>query len=80
MSVLNDIDRGRDDQAIADLENSIKKASLACYASEGIYPPDLAYIEDHYGIQVDNDRYWVDYNVFASNIMPEITVLRKDEQ
>ncbi|MBQ2846618.1 MAG: hypothetical protein IJE75_05715 [Firmicutes bacterium] len=80
MSLLNDIDSGRNMQAIADLENSLKKASLACYASEGIDPPDVAYLEEHYGIQVDEDRFWVDYKVFASNIMPEITVLRKDEQ
>ena len=33
------------------------------------------YLEEHYGIQVDRERYTVAYDVFASNLMPDITVL-----
>ena len=48
---------------------------VACYAAEGIYPPDLDYLKDHYGVQVDEERYTVFYSVFAENLMPDITVL-----
>lgn len=48
---------------------------MACYAAEGIYPPDLDYLKDHYGVQVDEERYTVFYSVFAENLMPDITVL-----
>ena len=48
---------------------------MACYAAEGVYPPTLDYLEQHYGIQVDETRYMVSYDIFASNLMPEITVL-----
>ena len=58
------------------LEESVRRAAAACYASEGIYPPDVSYLEEHYGICIDWDRYTVDYRVFASNLMPDITVLR----
>ena len=32
-------------------------------------------MEEKYGLQIDKDRYYVDYNIFASNIMPDFTVL-----
>ena len=50
-----------------------------CYAAEGVYPPTLEYMEEHYGIQIDRQRYTVHYEVFASNIMPDITVLENIE-
>ena len=48
---------------------------MACYAAEGSYPSDLNYLKERYGIQVDETRYTVYYNIFASNLMPDITVL-----
>ena len=50
-------------------------AAVQCYAVEGIYPPDLGYMREHYGLQVDEERYLVDYRCFASNLTPDITVL-----
>ena len=58
----------------------IRKASgscVACYAAEGVYPPDLAYLEEHYGVQIDEERFTVSYVVFGSNLMPDITVLEQ---
>ena len=60
------------------LEESIRRAAVTCYAVEGIYPPDLAYLQEHYGIQVNEDRYYVFYEVFGSNMMPDITVLERE--
>ena len=56
------------------LEDSIREAALNCYVTEGYYPPSLEYITENYGITVSED-YIVDYSVFASNVMPEITIL-----
>ena len=47
------------------------------YAAEGVYPPDLAYLEEHYGVQIDEERFTVSYVVFGSNLMPDITVLEQ---
>ena len=62
------------------VEDSIHKAVLNCYAIEGSYPATLDYVEQYYGLQIDHDRYDVFYEVFAQNIMPEITVIEKDTE
>lgn len=60
------------------MQDSIHKAVLNCYAIEGSYPATLDYVEQHYGLQIDHDRYDVFYEVFAQNLMPEITVIEKN--
>lgn len=59
------------------LENALRRAAVACYGAEGCYPPDAAYLQEHYGIHYDAERYIVHYELFASNVMPEISVLEK---
>lgn len=56
------------------LKNALGNAVVTCYAIEGSYPESLEYIEEHYGVAIDRDRYYVDYNVFLPNVMPEIAV------
>lgn len=60
------------------LKNGIRRASVQCYAIEGRYPPSVQYLQDNYGVQIDEKRYYVFYNGFASNIMPEITVIEAE--
>jgi hypothetical protein len=57
------------------LEEGIRRAVVTCYAIEGSYPESISYIEKHYGVIVDTERYVVYYEIFASNILPNITVL-----
>ena len=59
----------------AQLETALTRAAVACYAAEGAYPPSVEYLEEHYGIQINKDLYTVKYEVIASNLMPDITVL-----
>ncbi len=67
---------GRANEQGADtLRDGIRRASVQCYAIEGRYPPSVDYLEQNYGIQIDRNRYNIFYNGFASNIMPEITVI-----
>ncbi len=61
------------------LKQAISRATVQCYAIEGRYPPSVDYLEEHYGIQIDRKRYHVFYEGFASNIMPEITVIPAEE-
>lgn len=56
------------------LRDAIRRASVQCYAIEGRYPPNVEYLEENYGIQIDRNRYDVFYSGFASNFMPDITV------
>lgn len=78
LTAVSNLETSRRGEGKRQLEDAIRRAAVACYAAEGIYPPDLAYLEEHYGVQVDGSRYTVDYNVFASNLMPDITVLENE--
>lgn len=56
------------------LESSIMRAAVSCYAIEGRYPQSLLYIEENYGVHIDNSRYNVSYDVFAGNMAPTVEV------
>ena len=57
------------------LEESISRATVKCYAVEGNYPDTITYIEENYGVYIDRTRYAVFYEIIASNLYPEITVV-----
>jgi hypothetical protein len=57
------------------LEESILRAAVHSYATSGQYPESLAYIVQNYRIHIDRTRYAVHYNIIASNILPDITVI-----
>ena len=55
--------------------DAVRSAALTCYAVEGAYPSDVEYLRENYGLSYDAERYAVDYDAFASNLMPEIRVV-----
>lgn len=57
------------------LEQAIVRACVACYAVEGSYPPSLEHLQKYYGVQINTQLFTVKYDAFASNLMPDITVL-----
>ncbi len=57
------------------LQKALRRACVQCYAIEGRYPPGVSYLEEEYGILIDETRYDVFYSGFASNVMPDITVV-----
>ncbi len=77
LAALSNLNEGQRVQGKEQLERAVRRAAVACYAAEGIYPPNLDYLIEHYGVQVDDRHYVVCYEVFASNLMPDITVLEK---
>ena len=56
------------------LENNIMRAVVCCYAVEGSYPDSIGYLQENYGVRVDDSKFVVHYNIFASNIMPDIDI------
>ena len=56
------------------LDQAIRRATIQCYAIEGRYPPSVEYLEEHYGLSIDREKYHVFYDGWASNIMPDITI------
>lgn len=74
---LRNADEARSGEAVRTLEDGIRRAAVTCYSIEGRYPDKLDYMTENYGVYVDEDKYAVFYEVFASNIMPDVTVLEK---
>lgn len=57
------------------LETALNRSISQCYAVEGVYPPTLSYLEEHYGLTYDKELFYVDYQPISSNIFPEVTIL-----
>lgn len=78
-SGLIDADEANISQDIRRIEESIQKAAMECYAIEGYFPEDLAYLEEEYGLIYNKKEYSIMYRVDGSNLMPDIYVYRKGE-
>lgn len=64
----------------ARLESALRRAAVSCYATEGFYPPNLGYLVEQYGVQIDDDKFNVFYVVEGSNLMPRIDVIFKQSE
>lgn len=65
---------GADERSMQSLEDAVRRAAVSCYAAEGSYPDRLDYLVERYGLQLD-PRYAVHYDIFASNLAPDVTVV-----
>lgn len=74
-SAADRLDAAQGEEGRRCLEQSIRRAAVSCYAERGVYPDSLESIQADWGIQIDESRYDVFYEIFADNVMPEITVL-----
>ncbi len=75
-SVIN-VEEKNENKKFDILAEAIIKSAVQCYAIEGFYPPDIAYLEKNYGLIVNHEKYVVSYNVFASNLMPNVEIFLK---
>ena len=67
--------KSEEEEALRAVNESISRAVLSCYSIEGRYPATFDYLKENYGLSVDESRYVVFYQIYASNIMPDIDVL-----
>lgn len=77
LGAVNRLEDGRRAAGVQQLETALRRTAVSCYAAEGFYPPDIAYMQEHYGLRFDEENYVVHYQVTASNWMPDITVLER---
>ena len=75
MAAVGQLDSGLDEEARQQLEESLRRAAVAYYAVEGVYPPTLEDLIQRSGVQIPRERCHVFYEIFADNLMPDITVL-----
>lgn len=60
------------------LEKALYRGMMECYALEGRYPSHIDYLVDNYHIIYNQEKYDIQYEVIASNIIPNITIIEKD--
>ena len=66
-----------DREGLRTAEQAVRRAAVSCYALEGAYPATYESLKQRSGVAVDEEKYAVFYEIFASNIMPEITVIER---
>ena len=72
---LDQTEQSSKSEGLRVLEESIRRAVVVSYAVEGRYPESIEYLENNYGIRIDRTKYAVHYSIFATNLMPDITVI-----
>lgn len=72
-----ELQRDLDIQAAASIKAAVLAAAVQCYAVEGTYPQGLETLEKNYGVQINHDKFIVIYDAFASNLLPEVTLLQR---
>ena len=70
-------ERDLSEESAAAIQAAVERGALQCYVVEGIYPPDLQYLEDNYGLQINTHDFYVTYDAFASNLPPTVLVRAK---
>ena len=61
-------------EAVLSIREAVERAALQCYAVEGAYPSDLAYLQENYGLSVNTRDFYIHYDAFACNLPPDVRV------
>ena len=65
------------ENAAAAIREAVETSARQCYVVEGVYPPDLRYLEENYGLQINTAEFYVVYDIYASNMPPTVKVVAK---
>ena len=66
------------DRNLSGVRDTVWAYVAQCYALEGAYPPSLEYLSENYGLQLDTQRYIYHYDMYASNILPDVRVFTRE--
>lgn len=75
---VNYLSQANESEALETVRMAVTRATVQFYAIEGRYPPSLNYLENRFGLQLDHERFIIQYNSLGSNVMPQIIVLARD--
>ena len=77
---INGISRTVDEQQLTLTKQAIQRCAIQCYVLEGRYPSSIEYMQAHYGLAVDLDRFVIHYEKLGDNLLPEISVFSLEER
>lgn len=63
------------EQGALSMRTAILDSAKRCCAVEGAYPRSLKYLEEHYGLVVNDVAYLVTYECYADNVVPSVVVM-----
>ena len=69
--------RVSDEEGLRMAQEAIDRAVVSCYSLEGVYPATYEDLKAKSGLAIDEDKYIVFYDIFASNMRPSVTVLER---
>lgn len=58
-------------------QEAVDRAVVSCYSLEGVYPATYEDLKAKSGLAIDEEKYAVFYDIFASNIRPTVTVVER---
>ena len=76
---VRDAARLSDEEGLRLAREAVDRAVVSCYALEGVYPSTWEELKTKSGLAVDEEKYVVFYDVFASNIRPSVMVMERWE-
>ena len=74
---VKDASRMSDKEGLRLAEEAIERAVISCYSLEGVYPATYEELKAKSGLTIDEEKYIVIYEIFASNILPSVTVMER---
>ena len=74
---VRDAARLSDEEGLRLAQEAIERAVISCYSLEGVYPATYEELKTKSGLAIDEEKYIVLYEIFASNIRPSVTVMER---
>ncbi len=65
------------DEQKKNLEATLRRGIMQCYALEGSYPESLSYLLSNYPIYYNKDAFLIDYQIIGQNIYPAVSVIQR---
>ncbi len=62
------------------LIDALSRDIVYCYATTGHYPESLESIRADYGLFYNEELFYVDYQVRAQNIIPDVTIIELQQE
>ena len=65
------------EQTAQSMRQAVLGSALECYAIEGAFPASIGYLQDHYGLVVNDRDFLITYECYADNVAPSVVVMPK---
>ena len=66
-----------DEESLQAIKAAVMRSALQCYVVEGAYPAELDYLIENYGLTVNTEDYYVNYEAFAENLPPNVIITHR---